>query len=271
MSQKPNTLFLSHGAPDLGLHESPARAFLQTLGKTLGRPPLIVVASAHFEAPDIAVVADPAPRTLYDFGGFDRRLHEMTYPAPGAPEAAEAVAVALQEEGLTARGLARRGYDHGVWVPLQLIYPEADIPVLMVSVDPRRGAAHHIAAGRAIRKAVGPEALVIGSGSMTHDLASVFTREGLAPRLKPAPAWVTDFSDWVTQHVEAGDVATLSRWEEAPHARDNHPTPEHFLPFFTALGAAGERAGTRIHTSPQYGALMMDVVAWEQDTEALAA
>lgn len=251
-------LFVSHGAPNLALYPSPTRDFLKEIGASLGRPRAVVVVSAHFETDVPTVVTDPKPAMIYDFGGFEPELYTQVYPAPGAPDLAEEVADLLTAAGHRPARLARRGYDHGAWVPLKLMWPAADVPVAQVSIQPRLNAAHHFAVGQALRPLLERDVLIVASGSMTHNLRAVFGPRGLAARDAPPVDWAAAFAEWVAAQTEAGDVASLIDFEaKAPHALRNHPTDEHFLPFFVALGAGGGR-GTRIHAEIQHGALAMD-------------
>src|SRR5690606_23843260 len=185
-------------------------------------------------------------------------LRRLVYPAPGDADLAERVAVLLDSAGLRPTRVARRGYDHGIWVPLMLLYPEADIPVVQVSVQPGRDAAHHYRLGRALAPLGEENVLVIGSGSLTHNLREVFGHGGMRSRQHPVEAWASAFADWMAERAAAGAVNDLLAWHErAPHAERNHPTDEHLMPFFVALGAAGEGAsGARIHTSGEFGVLM---------------
>ncbi len=255
------TLFISHGPPTLVIEPSPARDFLAGYGRELGKPRAIVVASAHFNANRPAVVADPHPGMIYDFGGFDPALYEMVYPAPGDPALARKVAEFLKAAGLGPVFMPERGYDHGAWVPLMLLYPQADVPVVQISVQPALGAAHHLAIGRALAPLAEQGILVLGSGSLTHNLHEFF-RGGYAG--DAPPEWVSTFDDWVLEKAAGGAVDDLVHYRErAPHARDNHPTEEHFLPLHVALGAAGEGAtGQRIHSSHLNGVLSMDAYAF---------
>ncbi len=263
MSAMPS-LFVSHGAPNLILHESPARAFLAGYARDLPRPRAIVCVSAHFETDAPAVVSDPAPGMIYDFGGFEPELRTLVYPAPGAPELAERVAELIGAAGLPVATVARRGYDHGTWVPLMLLYPDADIPVVQVSVQPHRDAAHHHRLGRALAPLRGDSVLIIGSGSFTHNLHEVFTARGMRPFDSETPGWVTAFVDWMVGRIEAGDTEALVDYRvRAPFAVENHPTDEHLLPLHVALGAACEgTGGRRIHASRQYGVLELDAFAF---------
>lgn len=257
------TLFISHGSPNLILHNEPAREFLAGYGDELGRPEAVLVISAHFETPTPALTADEEPETIYDFRGFEPELYDMTYPAPGAPQLAARAADLLAAAGLPAVPARNRGFDHGAWVPLKLLYPQADIPVVQLSVQPRRGAKHHLHLGRAIAPLRGDGVLVIGSGLLTHNLAEYFS--GNYEQDAAAPDWVVEFGEWMRERIEAGAHEALVAYRrDAPHAERNHPTEEHILPLFAAVGAAGEGAkGRRVHTSHARGVLQMDAYAFD--------
>ena len=256
------TLFLSHGSPDIVLRETPARAFLEGLAGTLPRPRAILVATAHFLTAEPGVAATRAPETIYDFGGFPDELYDMTYPAAGDPELGHAIAARLEAAGLPARVSDRRGLDHGTWIPLRLAWPAADVPVLQLAIQPRLGPDHHLALGRAIEGLRHEGILVVGSGAMTHNLRAAWSMMSV-PAETPVP-WVDEFADWIGERVWDGAVDELLTYRErAPHAVENHPTDEHLLPLFVALGAAGEGArGTVLHESRDYGALRMDAIAF---------
>ena len=258
-----SSLFVSHGAPNLILHNKPAREFLAGYGTELGRPEAILVASAHFETETPLLTADERPETIYDFSGFEPELYRMTYPVPGAPDLAERAAGMLSAAGLPAALARNRGLDHGAWVPLKLLYPEADIPVVELSVQPHLGAGHHLRVGDALAPLRRDGVLVIGSGVLTHNLVEYF-RGGYTPD-SPAPDWVVEFGDWMRARIEAGARDELAAYrQKAPHAARNHPTEEHLLPLFVALGAAGPHAkGRRVHTSHSHGVLQMDAYAFE--------
>jgi len=255
------TLFVSHGAPNLVLHATEAHKFLANFGAKLPRPKAILVVSAHFMTAEPALSADARPGTIYDFGGFEPELYQLTYTAPGAPDLAAECAGILASHGLPARAVANRGFDHGTWVPLMLMYPEAEIPVLQLSVQPKAGPAHHLALGAALADLAGQGILVIGSGALTHNLHEVFS--GRHAPDGPAPDWVRQFGEWMREAVERDDRDALLNYRKAaPYAVENHPTEEHLLPLFAAMGAAGGRPGRRLHTSAEYGVLMMDVYAF---------
>lgn len=259
------TLFISHGSPDTAIADTEATRFLKRLASDLPRPKAIVVASAHFEAEDgILVSGDATPQTIHDFGGFDRRLYEMRYEAPGEPALAEAIVAELRAAGFRSGIATGRGFDHGTWVPLSLIYPDADIPVVQVSVDPTKGADHHVKLGEALAKLRDDGVLVVGSGSFTHNLREAFARLRIGDRDAATPDWVSAFAAWMTERIVEGDrTALLDYRARAPFARENHPTDEHLMPLYVALGAAGPDAkARRLHESRDFGVLAMEAFAF---------
>ena len=253
-------LFLSHGAPTLIIEDGPARRFLAGYGARLGRPSAILVASAHWEEPVATVSTAERPETIHDFYGFPPELYSLRYPAPGAPAVAEQAASLIEAAGLPVLRDADRGLDHGAWVPLSLMYAQADIPVAQVSLLRSGGPDAHLKLGAALRPLRDQGVLILGSGSTTHNLAAF---RGFNPDA-PAPAWVTGFADWVHGAATAGRTADLLDYRNrAPYGRENHPTEEHLLPFFVALGSADP--GTqpeRVHASTSHGILAMDVYAF---------
>lgn len=254
-------LFLSHGSPMLAVEDSAAGRFLDGLGAQLPRPRAIVVASAHFEAERPSVGAAPQPQTVHDFGGFPPQLYRIRYPAPGAPELAETIAARLTDAGLSPRVCSHHWLDHGVWVPLLRSYPQADIPVVPLSVNPHADAAHHFAVGRALAPLRDEGVLVIGSGGFVHNLRDL----DWSRRDAPMPGWASDFAAWMCARLEAHDLAALLDWEKrAPSARKAHPTVEHLMPLFVALGAGGDAPRTRsLHRSHEFGSLALDAFAFD--------
>lgn len=256
------TLFLSHGSPMLAIQDSPARRFLQSLGKSLERPKAIIVVSAHWETRGgPAVSLAQLPETIHDFGGFPRALFEMQYPAPGAPEAAERTAALLEAHGIPAGRSAQRGLDHGAWVPLSLMYPEANIPVAQLSVVHGASPAEQDRIGQALAALRGEGVLLVGSGSLTHNLYE-FRGQGVDA---PVPHWVSEFEAWMKARLETGDRAALLDYRRAaPFAAQNHPTDEHLMPLFVAMGAAGTDARANLlHASFEHGVLAMDAYAFQ--------
>lgn len=258
-------VFISHGSPNLLLHNTSAREFLAGYGAALGRPDAIVIASAHFETDRPAVVTDPAPGMIYDMYGFPPALYEIVYGAPGAPAVAERVASLMADAGLAVSTVPKRGYDHGTWVPLSLMYPQADIPVVQVAVQPEAGTEHHVRLGRALAPLAAENILVIGSGSLTHNLHELRQEDGSRRDLgSEEPKWVREFADWVGERISSGNIDDLVHYRaRAPHGARNHPTDEHYLPLLVAMGAAAEgAAGKRIHSSAEYGVLRMDAFSF---------
>jgi len=254
------SLFLSHGAPTLPLTDAPARAFLSGLGDVLTPPRAILMVSAHWETAVPTVSAGERNETIHDFRGFPRALYEMRYPAPGSPTVAARITDLLRAAGIDCNVDRSRGLDHGAWVPLLLMYPQANIPVLQLSIQPHLGPEHHLNVGRALAALRLEGVLVIGSGSFTHDL-SEFRGHDVND---PAPDWVNSFADWFHSELTSDRIDNLLDYRrQAPFATKNHPTEEHLLPLYTALGAAGEKAAAeRLHASATYSVLRMDVYAF---------
>jgi len=250
------SLFISHGAPTLAIEDSPARDFLLGYGSELGKPRGILLLSAHFESRVPTLTSGARPGTLHDFGGFPRALYQMVYPAPGDPALAERVAGILSATGTDARQDAGRGFDHGAWVPMILMYPEADVPLVQLSIDPARGTAWHLALGRLLAPLRDDGYLVVGSGGATHNLAYYFSHGPGAG----TPEWAAEFNEWLADRVIARDTDALTDYRaRAPHAVRNHPTEEHYLPLLCAVGTT--RAGEpvqRIHRSYAGAGLSMD-------------
>lgn len=256
------SLFISHGSPMLPLTWSPARDFIAGLGAAItaqhGRPRAILVASAHWETAAPMVNAVERNRTIHDFHGFPRALYDLEYPAPGDPALAEHIADLLAGAGLPCALDRQRGLDHGAWNPLYLAFPQADIPVLQVSVQSHLGPAHHLQLGQALAPLRGEGVLVIGSGSWTHDLRRF---RGQAIDAPEAPD-VIAFSDWMDSALAEGRRCDLLTYRhKAPYAADQHPTEEHLLPLYVAMGAGGA-AVQRLHRSASYGILRMDAYAF---------
>jgi 4,5-DOPA dioxygenase extradiol len=254
------SLFISHGSPMLALTPAPAQDFLRGFGRGLARPKAILVASAHWETAAPLVNAVVRNETIYDFGGFPRALHDLKYNPPGDPALAEHVSDLLAASGLPSAIDHRRGLDHGAWVPLYLAYPDADIPVLQVSIQSHLGPAHHYQLGQALAPLRDEGVLIIGSGSWTHDLRR-FRGQAIDAAQDPRTA---AFSAWMEAAMAEGRRCDLLTYRtKAPFAADEHPTEEHLLPLFVAMGAAGAAAkAERIHESCTYGMLRMDAYAF---------
>jgi 4,5-DOPA dioxygenase extradiol len=229
-------IFLSHGSPMMAVESNPASQAWATEAARLPRPQAVLMVSAHWESGVPLLGGSAQPEMIYDFGGFPEALYRIRYPAPGVPEIAQQAQALLREAGFTAGIDGCRGLDHGAWVPMLKMYPQADVPVLQLSVQPALGAAHHYALGQALAPLRAAGVLIVGSGHMTHNL-----RDAFSPKEQGSVApYAIEFRDWVDSRVRAGQIEELLQWESlAPQAKRAHPTPDHFLPLFVALGAAG--------------------------------
>ncbi|KAG0450909.1 hypothetical protein HPP92_026698 [Vanilla planifolia] len=235
-----DTFFISHGSPRLLIKEMAIKYFLKSwkADHFPANPKVILVISAHWETPEPVVNHINGPNsTIHDFTNFPKHMYEIQYPAPGAPDLAARVKQLLQNAGFEAEEDRTRGLDHGAWVPLLLMYPEADIPVCQLSVQPNKDGTHHYNVGKALAPLRKEGVLIIGSGSATHNLGM----EG--PDEAPPPSWAIDFDNWLTESLLHGRHEDVKQYEEkAPNAMLAHPEAEHFLPLHVALGAAGEDA-----------------------------
>lgn len=232
------TLFLSHGSPMMALAECTTTNFFKTLGAELPRPRAILAVSAHWEADQPAASTSAQPETIHDFYGFPEPLYQLRYAAPGAPDVARRAAALIDASGLGPTALGERGLDHGAWTPLRFMYPAHDIPVTQLALQSHLGARHHYDIGRAIAPLANEGVMILGSGGASHNL-----REWRSVPPGAPPSWLSEFVVWVRNAIETGDHAALVDYlEHAPHAARNHPTAEHFLPLFVALGAAGKSA-----------------------------
>ncbi|RUM97983.1 dioxygenase [Pseudaminobacter arsenicus] len=255
MTQMP-TLFISHGGPNIVLSDTPARHYIESISSLMPRPKAIVIVSAHFETNGVAVVFDPKPEMIYDFGGFAPELYQMVYPAQGNPALAAQVFGLLQDAGLEPQRVEKRGYDHGTWTPMLLAFPAADIPIVQVSIDPSRDAAWHYSLGQALSGLRDEGVLLIGSGHITHNLRAYFSimRQGTRP--DPAlSGQVSAFTEWFAEKFAENDTKLLLNWKKlAPFPDENHPSDEHLMPIFFAYGAAGASPlAKRVHDSKDHG------------------
>lgn len=223
-------------------------------GRSLPRPRAILVLSPHWMSHRLEVTTAQAPETVHDFGGFPRVLYTLQYPAPGAPGVAAEVITQLARHGLQAVGNDHNGLDHGAWVPLMHMYPEADIPVIQLTQPAIPSPLALLELGRALAPLREQGILIIGSGSITHNLYEF-------RRTDKGEPYAQEFADWIWQRIDDGDLDTLLDYRaKAPSAERAHPTDEHLLPLYFALGAAGEdwRSATRLDGGVTDGVLSMD-------------
>jgi 4,5-DOPA dioxygenase extradiol len=265
------TLYISHGSPMTALEPREAGAFMQRLGPAIdalcSRPRAILAVSAHTLAPAPVLLAGAKHHAVYDFGGFPPELSTLRYDAPGAPALAVRVSELLAQAGMPAQQLDQGGLDHGIWTPLRYMFPDADVPVLPLAFVPSWSPAQLYAFGQALAPLTCEGVLIVGTGSLTHNLRMVFG--GVPPAIDaPEVAQSAAFRAWVHARAVAGDVPALLDYRaQAPFAALMHPTDEHWLPWYPAWGAAvaADAANTpaqRIHASLTFGCLAMDAYAF---------
>lgn len=231
------SLFVSHGAPTLPLEEHGAVPFLKSVGIRLGKPKAILVVSAHWESRQPKVTSHPQPETIHDFFGFPESLYQIQYPAPGSEALANRVIDLLGKAEFDARGDSKRGLDHGAWVPLSLMYPDADVPVVQLSIQHHLGPLHHFHMGRALAPLREEGVLILGSGSAVHNL-SQWRNTGATPD------WARDFDNWLNDAILERRLDDLFDYRRlAPGAEMAHPRDEHLLPLYVALGAGPDDFG----------------------------
>ncbi len=252
MSRIP-VLFVSHGSPMFAVDPGLLGPNLSRIGERLPALSAIVVVSPHWQTRGVWVTGAAKLETIHDFGGFPAALYALQYPASGAPQLAVQILGLLKAAGLDAAIDTQRGLDHGAWVPLRYLKPKADVPVLQVSLPHNIDAAGALRLGQALAPLREQGVLVIGSGSLTHNLYEF--RQHIND-----PEYAQRFADWIGDAVSRGDVDSLVHYrEQAPHAVRAHPTEEHFLPLLVAVGASGsDDRGQLVEGGMTYGVLSMD-------------
>ena len=275
------SLFVSHGSPMIALEPGATGAFFSRLGPaidtTFGRPRAVLALSAHTLARQPVLLAAARHDTVHDFGGFPPALYELHYDAPGAPDLAERAQALLAGAGIGAARLDRGGLDHGIWTVLRFLYPQADLPVLPLALVPDATPEALFDLGAALAPLREQGVLVLGTGSMTHNLRLAFAAR---PALGQAGGDTASsdeipesraFRDWFAQRSAARDWQSLFGYRSAaPHAELMHPTDEHLLPWFPAAGAGGrDAAPLRLHDTVTLGSLGMDCYAFGGSAEAL--
>jgi 4,5-DOPA dioxygenase extradiol len=264
------SLFISHGSPMIALEPGAAGAFMRELGPALdaafGHPRAIVVASAHSLTREPALLAAERHDTVHDFGGFPQPLYELRYDAPGAPALAPRVAQLMRDAGLPVQVVPDGGLDHGMWIPLRFAYPQVDVPVLPLAFPANWSPRQLFALGQSLAPLRSEGVLVLGSGSITHNLRLVFSRaahERTASADEPELPESAAFRRWFVERCAAQDTEALFDYRrQAPHAAYMHPSDEHLLPWYVAAGAGHEGPLLRVHDSVTAGCLGMDAYAF---------
>ncbi|MCK9380040.1 MAG: dioxygenase [Sulfuritalea sp.] len=253
-------VFISHGSPMLLLEPGRTGPAWHALGQDLPRPRAILAVSAHWTTTAPAVSAALQPETIHDFYGFPQALYELDYRPPGAPDLAAEVAGLIP--GITVD--RQRGLDHGAWSPLRAMYPVADIPVIQLAVMPQADAETHYRLGQMLQPLTQRGVLILATGGLTHNLRDIV---GDADDGEALP-YVSEFRDWFAAALERRDLpALLDYRRQAPHAMRAHPSAEHLLPLYVALGAAGENAVAQtIYRNCQLAALALDAFVFAAGT-----
>lgn len=257
MNQPQPALFVPHGAPTFALRPGAAGAAISAAARTLTLPRAIIIISAHWDTRVPTVGLANRLETIHDFYGFPDELYTLRYPATGCREAAELVVEAIQRAGLPVARDSERGLDHGAWVPLRLMFPEAEIPVIPLSFQSQGGPEQAYQLGQALAPLSRQGFLIIASGNITHNLRDY---QLAARNSGQTPAYVRQFSDWIADRLKAHDIAALLDYRsQAPGAVQAHPSDEHLLPLFVALGASGDHANIeRFHAGVDEYVIAMD-------------
>ncbi|KAI4369301.1 hypothetical protein MLD38_017757 [Melastoma candidum] len=251
-----STFYISHGSPLMSIDDTiPAGNFLKTWKqKVLTQvPKAILIISGHWETHVPSVNSVHRNDTIYDFYGFPKPMFQLKYPAPGSPELANRVKELLLASGYEHVDVdKKRGLDHGAWVPLMFMYPEADVPVCQLSIQTKRDGTYHYNLGRALVPLKDEGVLIVGSGSTTHNLRNISRGNDSA-----VPTWAQEFDAWLKDALLEGRYNDVNQYEtKAPHAKMAHPWPDHFYPLHVAMGAAGENSKAKlIHHSWTNGTL----------------
>lgn len=250
-------LFLAHGAPTLAIEENEYVEFLRGLGQQLPRPKAVVLFSAHWESGKQLVGGVQEPGMIYDFYGFPEEMYRIEYPAKGEPALAAEVVKQFEAAGVPCQLDTERGMDHGTWVLLKLLYPQADIPVVTLSVHPYLAASEQYAIGKALTALRAQDVLIIGSGGTVHNLRQINWRGD------EADSWAVQFDDWLGAQLTAWNLPALFDYENgAPAAKQAVPRPEHFVPLLLAMGSADDQQQAKLlFRAYQMGSLSL--VAWQ--------
>ncbi len=258
-------LFVPHGAPTFAQHPGAAGAALADLPKQLGKVQAVLLVSAHWdtETPTLGVAC--RPETIHDYYGFPQALYSIRYPAPGAVPWAMEARTLLEEAGFEVKLDPLHGLDHGAWIPLRLMFPDADVPVFTLSLQSHLGPEHHYRIGQALAPLRESGVLIVGSGNITHNLMHF----GMLREASQPPAYVTEFQGWLHDRLAAGDTASLLAYRTlAPGAAMAHPTDEHLLPLFVALGAARtDFVAQQVYSGIEHNMLVMDAYAFRSNSD----
>lgn len=250
-------IFISHGSPMLAINPEQIGPALQRLAMNLPRPQAIVVMSAHWESDALEVNTGVRPMTWHDFRGFPEELYEIRYAAPGMPQLAEEMLKLFADADIPAHANSSRPRDHGVWMPLLHMYPDADIPVVEISLPIEMSSQYIYKIGKILSALRSQQILLIGSGSITHNLQELSWNNNA----QEVPVWASSFKNFVVNRLSHSDFDAILKWQSIPYIERNHPTIEHFAPLFFAMGT-GDRFSI-VHSSFTMGSLGMDIYRFD--------
>lgn len=258
MTKKSPACFISHGAPSFAIEPDALSAYLHKLGKSLPNVKAVLIVSPHWQTRQLEVMSTLKPETVHDFFGFPAALYDLQYPAQGDPVLARSVTDLLNQQGFTAIENTSQGYDHGAWVPLLYLFPNHTIPVIQVSLPIHFNPQLAFNLGKALTSLRDEGVMIIGSGGLTHNLYELQSKEA-----KPE-AYIEEFTDWVDEKIQSKDFDKLLEYRNlAPHSKRAHPTEEHLLPLFVALGASRETEEAAIvKNQVYYGILSTQSYFW---------
>lgn len=254
------SLYISHGSPALMMMDNSTTNFLKELSSKFDKPKYILVISAHWITNNLKILYKESPSTMYDFYNFPKELYELLYKAKSDLEKSDEIVSLLKNSGFNVeKDSLRGGFDHGVWSPLSFLYPNADIPVLQLSLPLNYDSQELFKLGKTLKE-LREDTLIIASGSMTHNLADINWDEN-STAVKP---YAIEFRDWIVNKIEVGDVDSLINYKlKAPYLRQNHPSEEHLLPLFVALGSSTNHIGKSLHNKYMYGNQSMDTIIFK--------
>ncbi|WP_367110782.1 class III extradiol ring-cleavage dioxygenase [uncultured Psychrobacter sp.] len=248
------SLFISHGAPTLAVEQSATTSALARIGQNLPVPRAIIIMSAHWQSNKLEISSNPQPKTWHDFSGFESELYDVQYPAPGHAALAESLAQQLTARGITCSVNPMRVWDHGVWAPLTHLYPEASVPIIQISLPRYYDSVACYQLGAQLTKLREEQILIIGSGNITHNMQAMrWQADSIDQTAK-------DFKLWLLQQLKI-DIPTALDWQQYPNYKNIHPSDEHLLPLFFALGA-GQRVSV-VHQSMAHHSLGMDIYRFD--------
>jgi 4,5-DOPA dioxygenase extradiol len=253
------TLFISHGSPDLILRDNQVSRFLRSLGSKIKRPKSIIIVSAHWGSRELEILANPEPELIYDFYGFPSTLYAQQYPASNDLELVAQITQALEKKGISiTQNRTREGYDHGVWSPLAMIYPDASIPIVQISLPLHSTPEELIQIGEVLRE-FRAKSMIIASGNVTHNLGGVNWHAN-----NEVKEYAKSFRDWLIEKLAKGDIDALKNITKAPNFAKNHPATEHIMPIFINLGASKNHRCESMLESYMFGNLAMDTIVFKE-------